>query len=66
MYDTDDRIVYVRKTQCFRHNITDEKKTIDAFKKSLKNKIPPTTMEISIIILCICCFIGWYLCGNDD
>lgn len=43
MYDTDDSIVYVRKTQCFRHNITDEKKTIDAFKKALKNKIPPTT-----------------------
>ena len=25
MYDTDDSIVYVRKTQCLRHNITDEK-----------------------------------------
>ena len=43
MYDTDDSIVYVRKTQCFRHNITDEKKTIDVFKKALKNKIPPKT-----------------------
>ena len=40
MYDTDDSIVYVRKTQCFRHNITDEEKTIDAVQKALKNKIP--------------------------
>lgn len=42
MYDTDDRIVYVRKTQCFKYNIIDENKTINAFKKSLKNKIPST------------------------
>ena len=40
MYDTDDSIVYVRKTQCLRYNITDEKEIIDAMQNALKNKIP--------------------------
>ena len=40
MYDTDDSIVYVRKTKTYRKSITDDKSMIESVKKHLGNRIP--------------------------
>lgn len=39
MYDTDDSVVYVRKTHCLKYNITEDKKLIDEFVKNLKLQV---------------------------